>query len=52
MAAFDQRVRQVHLELADAYTFRLRQTMRLERRALTSLNADLDRSAVRSAFSW
>ena len=33
MQAFDGRVREVHLELADAYTFKLRETMRLERRA-------------------
>ena len=29
----DARVRQIHLELADAYTFRANQAKRLERRA-------------------
>lgn len=30
--ATDQRVRQLHLELADAYTFRLNEAKRLQRR--------------------
>jgi hypothetical protein len=33
LRASDARVRQVHLELANAYTFRLNQTKRLEQRA-------------------
>lgn len=33
LRASDARVRHVHLELADAYAFRLNQTKRLERRA-------------------
>jgi hypothetical protein len=32
LRASDARVRQIHLELANAYTFRLNQTKRLERR--------------------
>jgi hypothetical protein len=32
LRARDVRVRQIHLELADAYTFRLNQTRRLQRR--------------------
>ena len=31
MKSSDRRVREVHLELADAYAFRLRETKRLER---------------------
>jgi hypothetical protein len=33
LRASDARVRQVHLELANAYTFRVNQTKRLEQRA-------------------
>jgi predicted nucleic acid-binding protein len=40
LRASDARVRQVHLELADAYTFRVNQTKRLERRAELTPEAD------------
>ena len=47
MSAFDKRVREIHLELADAYAFKLRETMRLERRAAIETTA-----SSTSAFSW
>ena len=54
MSAFDKRVREVHLELADAYAFRLRETMRLERRAALPARSQRDpgTSGIKSAFSW
>lgn len=51
MGAFDKRVREVHLELAYAYAFKLRETTRLERRA--ALNAEPRQTTIgSSAFSW
>jgi hypothetical protein len=54
MGAADERVREVHLELADAYTFRLQETLRLERRAASepSLQPDSAARDSRSAFNW
>lgn len=52
MSAFDERVREVHLELANAYSFRLREIMRLERRAALSARPQSDTEMNRSAFSW
>ena len=52
MSAFDERVREVHLELADAYSFRLREIMRMERRAALSARSQSDPEISKSAFSW
>jgi hypothetical protein len=54
MRAFDARVREVHLELADAYAFRLREARRLERRAALQAEAKPEpaEAAFKSAFSW
>jgi hypothetical protein len=52
MGAADERVREVHLELADAYTFRLQETLRLERRAASEPSLQPDSAARRSAFNW
>ncbi len=48
MRASDLRVRQVHLEFADAYSFRLREAQREERRSQIRLVGELP--AERSCF--
>jgi hypothetical protein len=52
--AVDQRVRGIHMELANAYSFKLLETMRLERRATVCNKLRHLQRERRStpAFSW